>query len=119
MSVVRFGLELAKALLCILFDFFFLISCEIPDKNLHIVYLVLKIFLVCFFSTKKCRKKKRRWDFMKLWKIEEKGFMELNKTVYLDGYVYETTLLFCETLKFSKAADLKKIINGITYVGFI
>lgn len=34
--------------------------------------------------------------------------MELNKTVYLDGYVYETTLLFCETLKFSKAADLKK-----------
>lgn len=56
---------------------------------------------------------------MKLWKIEEKGFMELNKTVYLDGYVYETTLLFCETLKFSKAADLKKIINGITYVGFI
>lgn len=44
---------------------------------------------------------------MKLWKIEEKGFMELNKTMYLDGYmyVYETTLLFCETLKFFKAAD--------------
>lgn len=59
MSVVRFGLELAKALLCILFDFFFLISCEIPDKNLHIVYLVLKIFLsMFFFSTKSAERKK-------------------------------------------------------------
>lgn len=71
MSVVRFGLELAKALLCILFKFYFLffwISCEIPDKNLHIVYLVLKIFLSMFFFYKKVQKEKKKIRFYEIMK---------------------------------------------------
>lgn len=72
MSVVRFGLELAKALLCILFKFYFLffwISCEIPDKNLHIVYLVLKIFLsMFFFFYKKVQKEKKKIRFYEIMK---------------------------------------------------
>lgn len=44
-------------------------------------------------------------------KEEEKGFVELNKTMTLDESeenVYRSTLMFCETLKSFKAVDLKE-----------
>lgn len=44
-------------------------------------------------------------------KEEEKGFVELNKTMTLDESeenVYRSTLMFCETLTSFKAVDLKE-----------
>lgn len=44
-------------------------------------------------------------------KEEEKGFVELNKTMTLDESeenVYRSTLMFCKTLKSFKAVDFKE-----------